>query len=175
MRICENGIMRDATAEEIKAMKRAAVMAALEARRMPLTEAEVSRMLITQQVNSLVVDNNTALRMKAFYPSFKSIVGQTVTKGFKFTYEDKLWEVVQATLTFQSHYTPGVGTESLYAEVCETHEGTEDDPIHYNGNMALENGKYYMQEYEVYHCTTDTVNPVYHALHELVGLYVEKV
>ena len=64
MRVCENGIMRDATAEEIKAMNRSAVKAAQEAKRMPLTEAEVNRMLITRQINSLEVDGNTALRMK---------------------------------------------------------------------------------------------------------------
>lgn len=175
MRICDNGIMRDATAEEIKAMNRAAVKAAQEARGMPLTEAEVSRMLITKQINSLEVDGNTALRMKEFYPTFDGIVGQTVEKGYKFTHCDKLWEVIQATLTIQAHYPPGVGTESLYAEICETHEGTQDDPIPYDGNMALVNGKYYVQDYEIYLCTRDTGNPVYHNLSELVGLYVEPV
>ena len=43
----------------------------------------------------------------------------------------------------------------------------------YDGNMALESGKYYMQDYVIYRCTRDTINPVYHALAELVGLYVE--
>lgn len=175
MRICENGIMRDATAEEIKAMNRAAVKAAQEAKRMPLTEAEVNRMLITRQINSLEVDGNTALRMKEFYPTFDSIVGQTVSKGFKFTHGDKLWQVIQQSMTVQAHYPPGAGTESLYAEVCESHEGTEDDPIPYEGNMALEEGKCYVQEYEVFRCIRNTGSPVYHPLKELLGLYVEEV
>lgn len=175
MRICDNGIMRDATAEEIKAMNRAAVKAAQEAKRMPLTEAEVNRMLITRQINSLEVDGNTALRMKEFYPTFDSIVGQTVSKGFKFTYGGKLWQVIQQSMTVQAHYPPGVGTESLYAEIVETHAGTEDDPIPYEGNMALYNGKYYLQDFEVYRCFRDTVNPVYHRLSDLVGLYVERM
>lgn len=174
MRVCDNGIMRDATAEEIKAMNRAAVKAAQEAKRMPLTEAEVNRMLITKQVNSLAVDNNTALRMKEFYPTFDSIVGQTVGEGFKFTHGGKLWQVIQPEYTIQSHYAPGVGTESLYAEVCESHEGTEDDPIPYEGNMALHGGKFYLQDFEVYRCFRDTINPVYHHLSQLVGLYVER-
>ena len=175
MRICDNGVMRDATAEEIKAMNRAAVKAAQEAKRMPLTEVEVNRMLITRQINSLEVDGNTALRMKEFYPTFEGIVGQTVSKDFKFTHGDKLWQVIQQSMTVQAHYPPGVGTESLYAEVCESHEGTEDDPIPYEGNMALENGKYYLQDFEVYRCFRDTVNPVYHRLSDLVGLYVERM
>lgn len=53
--------------------------------------------------------------------------------------------------------------------------GTADDPIPYEGNMALENGKYYSQDGVVYRCTRDTGNPVFHALSELVGLYVEAI
>ena len=121
------------------------------------------------------MDDNTALRMKDFYPTFDSLVGQQVNKGFKFSYGGKLWSVVQSSLTIQTHYPPGVGTESLYTEVCETHTGTMDDPIPYSGNMALENGKYYMQDYKIYLCIRDTVNPVYHSLADLVGLYVEEV
>ena len=47
--------------------------------------------------------------------------------------------------------------------------------IAYDGNMALENGKYYVQNEIVYRCTRDTVNPVYNALADLVGIYVEVV
>lgn len=39
--------------------------------------------------------------------------------------------------------------------------------------MALENGKYYTQNGVVYLCNRDTVNPVYNALADLVGVYVE--
>ena len=49
-----------------------------------------------------------------------------------------------------------------------------DDPIPYSGNMTLTAGLYYMQDWVIYKCTRDTGNPVYHALSELVGLYVEK-
>ena len=175
MRICDNGIMRDATAEEIKEMNRAAVKAAQEERTKPLTEAEVTRKLIAKQINTLEVDGNTALRMKEFNPTFDSIVGQTVGKGFKFTHGGRRWEVIQPEYTIQIHYAPGVGTESLYAEVCESHEGTEDDPIPYEGNMALEEGKCYVQEYEGYRCICATGIPVYHPLRELLGLYVEEV
>lgn len=148
--------------------------AALMERSRSLSEGEALAMLIPQQINTLEVDDNTALRMKSFYPAFVSIVGKTVKKGFKFTHGDKLWSVVQPELTIQAHYPPGAGTESLYAEVCETHTGTENDPIPYDGNMVLENGKYYMQEYKIYLCNRDTGNPVYNSLADLVGLYVEE-
>lgn len=170
------------TAEEFAALKASIkipvwtdAMQAQYERTRPFTAEEVNRMLITQQINTLAVDDNTALRMKDFYPTFDSLVGQQVNKGFKFSYGGKLWSVVQSSLTIQTHYPPGIGTESLYTEVCETHTGTIDDPIPYSGNMALENGKYYMQDYKIYLCIRDTINPVYHPLADLVGLYVEEV
>ena len=41
--------------------------------------------------------------------------------------------------------------------------------------MALEQGKYYIQDGVVYRCIRDTGNPVHHALADLVGVYVEIV
>lgn len=143
--------------------------------RRPMSQTAVSKMLIAQQINTLTVDDNTALRMKQFYPDFDSIIGKEVEKGFKFRHGDKLWSVAQPKLTIQSHYAPGAGMESLYTEVCETHDGTLADPIPYDGNMALENGKHYSQHSTIYLCNRDTLNPVHNKLAELVGLYVTEV
>ena len=143
--------------------------------RRPMRQSAVNKMLISQQINTLEVDDNTALRMKQFYPTFESIVGQNVKQGFKFTHGGKLWSVVQPQLTIEAHRQPGAGLESLYTEVCETHAGTLDDPIPYDGNMALESGKHYSQNSTIYLCNLDTVNPVYNKLADLVGLYVTEV
>ena len=169
-----NGQYIDMTAEEIAAMEAEAAKFEAYERTRPLTAEEVTAMLIRQQINTLTVDDNTALRMKDFYPAFESVIGQTVRQGFKFTHGGKLWRTEQPEMTIQEHYAPGMGTESLYSEVCETHAGTLEDPIAYSGNMALESGKYYSQDGKVYRCTRDTGNPVYNALSELVGLYVEE-
>lgn len=142
---------------------------------MPMTAEEVLRLFLPRQINDLQVDDNTALRMKRFHPAFEDIVGQKVVQGFRFTYGDKLWQTIQPEMTIQSQYPPGEGMESLYSEVCETHSGTEKDPIPYGGNMALSEGLYYHQDGILYRCTRDTDSPVYHALNELVGLYVEKI
>lgn len=168
---CIDGERKLVSAEENETERLKAVYA--EAHR-PFTESEVHALLIPQQINTLAVDDNTALRMKDFYPAFEDVIGQTVKQGFKFTYDGKLWKTEQAELTIQAHYAPGTGTESLYSEVCETHAGTLEDPIPYDGNMALTNGLYYMQNWVIYLCTRDTVNPVYNPLADLVGLYVEK-
>ena len=47
--------------------------------------------------------------------------------------------------------------------------------IYESGNMELEAGKYYIQSGKTYLCNRDTGNPVYHALADLVGLYVTEV
>ena len=143
----------------------------LNERTRPLTESEVSRLIIAQQINTLIVDDNTALRMTEFYPEWAADTEYTI--GYKVQRNGKLWRVLQAH-TSQAGWEPE-NAASLWTEICESHAGTLDDPIPYSGNMALESGKYYMQDGKVYRCTRDTVNPVYNALSELVGLYVEEV
>jgi hypothetical protein len=63
----------------------------------------------------------------------------------------------------------------LYERIDVEHAGTLDDPIPYDGNMALVSGLYYTQDGVVYRCTRDTGIAVYAALRDLVGLYVEEV
>ena len=162
-----NGKLVDLTPEEIAEAK---IAAAMEKSR-PLTEAEVSRMLITAQINTLSVDDNTALRMTTFYPEWAANAEYTI--GYKVQRGGRLWCCIQAH-TSQIGWEPE-NAPSLWTEICETHAGTLEDPIPYNGNMALESGKYYSQNSKIYRCTRDTVNPVYNALSELVGLYVEQV
>ena len=172
-----NGVAVEMTAEEIEQHNRMtekdSVRAELMERSRPLSEAEVSRMLITAQINTLTVDDNTALRMLEFYPEWAP--GSTYTAGYKVRHGGALWRVRQSH-TSQAGWEPGgTGTESLWEQINETHEGTLDDPVPYNGNMALVAGLYYHQNYEIYRCIRDTGNPVYHNLTELVGLYVETV
>ena len=136
----------------------------------PLTESEVLAMLIPQQINTLTVDDNVALRMLDFYPEWAT--GAAYTVGYKVRKDGKLWRVLQAH-TSQTGWEPE-NAASLWEQINETHSGTVDDPIPYSGNMALTSGLYYVQDWVIYKCTRDTGNPVYHALSELVGLYVEK-
>lgn len=171
MRIYDGKTYRDMTDEEIAAIEAEAARFEAAERTRPLTESEVSRLLIAQQINTLTVDDNTALRMTEFYPEWA--VDTEYTIGYKVQRNGKLWRVLQAH-TSQAGWEPE-NAASLWTEICESHAGTLEDPIPYNGNMALESGKYYMQDGKVYRCTRDTGNPVYNALSELVGLYVEEV
>ena len=137
----------------------------------PLTESEVTRLLIAQQINTLEVDDTTALRMLEFYPEWAA--GTAYTVGYKVRRGGKLWRVLQAH-TSQAGWEPE-NAASLWEQINETHAGTLADPTPYDGNMALENGKYYIQGYTIYLCTRDTGNPVYNPLAELVGIYVNNI
>ena len=171
MRIYDGKTYRDMTDEEIAAIEAEAARFEAAERTRPLTESEVSRMLIAQQINTLTVDDNTALRMVAFYPEWTD--NTEYTAEYKVQRNGKLWRCRQAH-TSQTGWEPE-NAASLWTEICESHAGTLEDPIPYSGNMALESGKYYSQDNKVYRCIRDTGNPVYNALSELVGLYVEEV
>lgn len=171
-----DGIVREMTAGELASFEKAKQIDNIKESSRPLTVEEVSSMLITAQINTLTVDDNTALRMKSFYPVWEPGTDYTKEKdrpvGYKVQHRDKLWKL-RLEHTSQTGWEPGaVGTESLWEQVNETHSGTINDPISYNGNMALVSGLYYHQNYIVYLCNRDTVNPVYQPLSELVGLYV---
>jgi len=135
----------------------------------------------TAEMNDMNLSATEALEVQSWYPKlyetegFKE--GDTLAMNTKFQYDGKLWAARQ-TVVVSSVYTPSIDTAALYVEVTEDYvdgveQGTLENPIAYEGNMALEEGKYYRQNEVVYLCTRDTGNPVYHALKDLVGLYVE--
>lgn len=141
---------------------------------MKLKDAKMYRAAIEAGANAVERSDLDALAVKDIYPAWDSLIGQTVNVDFKLTHDGKLYKVIQAH-TVQADWIPGVGTESLYAVIDEGHTGAEDDPIPYGGNMELTEGLYYSQDGIVYLCTRSTGQPVYHALSDLVGLYVEVV
>lgn len=142
---------------------------------LPAVKSEIQQAaVLVAQMQAQSLEDAQALTVKAIYPQWAEVIGQTVKQGFKFLYGDALYKVIQPDgLTIQEQYIPGEGTESLYAVIDETHAGTKEDPIPYAGNMALENGKYYSQDGVIHLCNRDTEIPVYQALKDLAGPYVE--
>ena len=164
-----NGKYIEMTPAEITAMRDAAAQAEAEEKHRPLSFSEVQEILVRQQINTLTVDDNIALRMMKFYPEWSA--GQAYTAGYKAQRGGKLWRCLQAH-TAQTGWEPE-NAASLWTEICDSHDGTKYDPIPYSGNMALQSGKYYTQNNILYLCNRSTGQPVYNALAELVGLYVE--
>lgn len=172
MKIYENGIIRELSADEITAMNEEAARYAAEEAHRPYSLSEVQELLVRTQINTLEVDDRTAYRMLAFYPEWAE--GRSYPAGYRLTWGGELYRVVQDH-TSQAAWCPGAGTESLYARIDEQHDGSKYDPIPYSGNMELTAGLYYAQDGATYRCTRDTGNPVYQPLSELAGVYVEEV
>ena len=105
------------TDEEIAELQeqadRDAARAKVLARTRPLTEDEVAAMLVRQQINTLTVDDQTAVRMTEFYPDWAA--GQDYTVGFKVQRGGVLYKVLQAH-TSQDGWEPE-SAPSLWAKV----------------------------------------------------------
>lgn len=149
--------------------------------RLKRTSELISRNI--KEMNSLNLGAVDALEVKDWYPKWGDEgfrEGDAIKKRTKFQYEGKLYAVLQDH-TILPHYYPSVNTAALYVEVTPEYTeagdklGTLENPIPYEGNMALEAGNYYSQDGSVYLCNRDTINPVYHNLADLVGLYVEAI
>ena len=125
------------------------------------------RGLIVRATESLSDDD--ALKAMELFDSWQPDTEYKIGKRLR--YAGKLYRVRQAH-TSQVQYPPTI-TPALYEEVAEPGQGdTPDNPIPYNNNMALEEGKYYSQYGVVYICFRDTGVPVYNDLSALVDLYV---
>lgn len=137
-----------------------------------MTEQQARKYRAIIEAGAQGLTDAEAVIVKTLYPVWAA--GQSYKVGDKIAYNGGLYKILQAH-TSQEAWKPGAGTESLYARIDEQHGGTQNDPIPYNGNMALVSGTYYSQGGMIYRCTRDTDNPVYNALSELVGLYVTVV
>lgn len=120
-----------------------------------------------------ITDDQEALSVQCLYKEWDKQIGKQLNVGEYIQHEGKLYRVLQAH-TAQSTWAPGNGTESIFVVIDKEHAGTLEDPIPYDGNMELFNGKYYSQNEIVYLCIRDSGTPLYHDLSSLVGLYVEE-
>ena len=134
----------------------------------------------TQEINNYNLSPAEALQVQSWYPVLFETEGyeegKPIFTGTRVQYYGKLWEVRQDH-NIASHFAPSLATASLWMEVVEetADVGTIDNPIPYDGNMELEEGRYYSQDGVVYLCTRATGVPVYNALKDLVGIYVDVV
>ena len=108
-----NGKYIDLTDAEITAMQAELAKAEAYERARPLTAEEVTAMLIKQQINTLEADDQTALRMAAFYPEWAADTAYPA--GHKVQHDGKLWRCLQAH-TSQAGWEPD-SAPSLWAKV----------------------------------------------------------
>lgn len=119
---------------------------------------------------SVTLPDSTAVDVPELFPPWQADHAYAV--GDRLQYGHILYKVRQAH-TSLANWTPDI-TPALY-EVVTVEDGTREHPIHYSPGMALEQGKYYTENDMEYLCIRDTGVPVYNALADLVGIYVEAV
>ena len=128
----------------------------------------------TEEINSLGLSDNDALKVKEWYPHWEDFINKTIEVGFVTLYADNLWRARQ-THTAMEIYPPSMDTAALYEVIVEGHEGTADDPIPFTPPMEIFIDKFYVQDGVVYRCTRDSGMALSYNLADLVGLYVERV
>lgn len=121
-------------------------------------------------INTFGLTDEESLQVIDWFPAWKANV--ELKTGEKISYNGKLYEILQDH-TSQNGWEPSINTASLFKEVAINNTfGTKDNPIEYNNNMALESGKYYIQNNIKYLCTRDTGTAVYNDLAALIDIYV---
>lgn len=138
-----NGVYYDHDTETQTLIDAARTRAELEERTRPLTEAEVNRMIITAQINTLTVDDNTALRMTEFYPEWSAGIDYTV--GYKVKYNELLykclmdhksqegWEPPEAVSMWAKVLTSDDGEALPWEQPESTNGYAVGDKVTYNG------------------------------------------
>lgn len=164
----------EAEAERIRSVKNAAKG------NIEYPERKVNQMigLLSLSINDKNLTDEQALEFKDLYPQWSEFIGEKLSANFKIQHNEKLYKTLQeiSVVLDQEGYRPGeVGSEALYEEINEKNKGTLQDPIPYNNNMELFEGKYYSQNGVTYKCTRNTEQAVYQDLSALVGTYVEQV
>lgn len=139
---------------------------------MTRAEAKAYRKAIVSGAASLTdAEAITAPKLFERWENYTEFTADDIANDLRIVGDDgKLYRIKQAH-TRQEEWLPSI-TPSLYERVGDGYSGTIDDPIPYDGNMTLENGKYYSQDGVTYLCTRDTGIAVYNPLVDLVGLYV---
>ena len=134
---------------------------------MKFSELYKYRAYIEKGATSLT--DTDALDAVALFPAWA--VGVEYEKDKRVQHHGTLYKVKQGH-TSQADWPPDIAT-SLYEVVAKPDQGdTPDDPIPYNGNMALENGKYYSEDGIIYICFRDSGIALHNRLADLIEHYV---
>ena len=104
---------------------------------------------IKYSINSLDLSNNDTIKFKDYLPDWNDYINKSMPKDFKFQYNNQAYQTLQYINVVLSDQTPDI-TYSLYKIIDEEHEGTLEDPIPYQQQMAIEKDKYYIQYDVVY-------------------------
>ena len=133
------------------------------------------------QLMAMSFDDASAVAVKDVYPLWSALEdGTQLTKqeeavnGTEITKvrgnEGLLYKVITSHKK-QADWIPGQGTESLFEVIEETHSGSIDDPIPYNVNMVVYEGKYYEYAGTLYVCIRNSEIALQYTPDQLIDQY----
>lgn len=114
-----------------------------------IEEIDKAKEAIKYSINALDLNNNDTIKFKNYLPYWTDYINKSMPKDFKFQYNNQPYQTIQYINVVLSDQTPDI-VYSLYVAINEEHEGTLQDPIPYQQQMAIEKGKYYIQYDVVY-------------------------
>lgn len=156
MKVYDNGVIRDATPEEVSAW---------EAARQPTPEPSPQEQAMTlaraMAASATSLTDAVALGIPDLLPTWDELLaaGNQVAAGVCLVHNGQTYRQVQSgPVTPQAHQPPGGdGMLAVYRPIEREHTGTLADPIPWVSGMDCKEGKYYRYEDKTYLCKADMI------------------
>ena len=140
------------------------------------SERELLNELIKQDFNNRTTTNNEdALHYMILVYPYEHYIGKELKSGQLVTYLDRIYRVRQDIPVVLEDQYPNNNTASLYEVIEKEHLGTLEDPIPYLPPMEIFEGKYYIQNDNLYICIRNSDTALTHDLENLLSIYVNKI
>lgn len=145
-------------------------------------ENTLQTMMAKAQRTAFLVElpDSEAATIPYCYPTWNSFIDKPLPKlneqgkENRIEHDGKLWKVRQDIPVLLENQPPSIDTASLYEVINVEHEGTLEDPIHYDQTMTVFKDKYYIEDEIIYKCLEDSGQPLYASCKDLPR-YFEKV
>ena len=153
MKVCDNGIMRDATPEEIVAWE----AAANQPKPMPSPQEQAMTLARTMAATATGLTDAVALSIPDLLPTWAELLaaGQSIQPGVCLVHNGQTYRVVQAVTPLESQPPDMEGMLAVYRPIDREHAGTMADPIPWVSGMDCYSGKYYAHGGITYLCKSD--------------------
>lgn len=148
MKVFENGVIRDATPEEIDAWEKTASQPAP-----PPTPEEQSLIFFrAMAATATTLTDAVALSILDLLPTWEELLksGKEVEKGVCLMYNGQCYRVESNVTPIESQKPGDEGMLAVYRPIDKEHAGTQSDPIPWVNGMDCYNGKYYSYEGKIY-------------------------
>ena len=150
IKVNENGVIRDATPEEIAVWEEAASQPAL----IPTPEEQSIIFVRAMAATATTLTDEVALSIPDLLRTWPELLaaGQPIQPGVCLTHNGQVYRMVQPTeITPQAHQPPGgEGMLAVYRPIDQEHAGTLADPIPWVYGMDCYAGKYYSYNGKIY-------------------------